>query len=158
MEKKWNAIHTRMRSGPLWKGGFMCMFVCDMSHGYVAKGCTAYLCDVLLAIPSVAPIFSSLLPSLLSPSLPLSSPSPLIFPFSSSFPSFTSFSNYMYLPQHSWIQWIQFGHDGRPILCCTQWWSFCPMKMAGKHLWCERPIALIRRPYIPLSGTVIYGN
>ena len=28
---------TRMRSGPLWKGGCMCMFVCAISHGYVAE-------------------------------------------------------------------------------------------------------------------------
>ena len=36
--------------GPLWKGG--CMFVCAMSHGYVAKGCTAYLFDVVPLICS----------------------------------------------------------------------------------------------------------
>ena len=28
---------TRMRGGPLWKGGCMCMFACAMSHGYVAE-------------------------------------------------------------------------------------------------------------------------
>ena len=27
----------------------MCMFVCAMSHRYVADGCTAYLCDVVLS-------------------------------------------------------------------------------------------------------------
>ena len=106
-------------------GGCMCMFVCvDM------------LPRVVLAIPSFAPIFSSLLPfpsspllflsSLLSPSLyppPLpslfssTSPSSLLSPFSSSSPSFTPFSTY--LPQHSWIQ------GSRTILCCIQWWSFC---------------------------------
>ena len=31
--------------------GCMCTFVCAMSHGYVAKGCTAHLCDIVLAIP-----------------------------------------------------------------------------------------------------------
>ena len=33
----------------------MNVFVCAMSHGYVAEGCTAYLCDVELAIASFAP-------------------------------------------------------------------------------------------------------
>ena len=28
---------TRIRSGPPWKGGCMYMFVCAMSHGYVAE-------------------------------------------------------------------------------------------------------------------------
>ena len=36
--------------------GKMGMFMCAMSHGYVAKGCTAHLCDVLLVIPSFAPV------------------------------------------------------------------------------------------------------
>ena len=29
------------------------------------------------------------------------------------------------------------------------------MKMSGKHLWCEWPIALIRTPYMLTSGTDI---
>ena len=96
---------TRMRGGLLWKGGCMYMFVCAMSHGYVAKGCTAYLCDVLQACyPLICShiLFSPPLPLLL-PSFPLSSTSsPLLspLPLSSSFPSFTSFSNY--LPQIVW--------------------------------------------------------
>ena len=74
---------TRMRGGLLWKGGCMYMFVCAMSHGYVAKGCTAHLCDVLQACYPILCshiLFSPPLP-LLSPSLPLPSPtSPLLSP------------------------------------------------------------------------------
>ena len=102
---------------------------------------------VVMAINGVLSVATMNTPCHICP--PSSSPSSLLFPFSSSFPSFTSFSTY--LPQHSWIQGIQFGHDGRPILCCTQWWSFCPSHMSrqsGKHLWCEWPIALICTPYL----------
>ena len=73
--------------------------------------------------PSSPPSLSSPLPLLVSISL-LSS---LLF-ISSPFPSFTSFSTY-FAP----TQLDTMGHDGGPILCCTQWWSFCPshMKMAS---------------------------
>ena len=85
----------------------VCVCLCVLCPTDVADGCTAYLCDVVLAIPSFAPplpsclIISSLLPFLsnrfpllFSPLLP--SPSLLPSPLS----RITSFSTY--LPQHSW--------------------------------------------------------
>ena len=79
MEKRKGSTKPSYQDGGglLWKCGCMCMFVCAMSHEYVAKGCTAHLCDVcLLSFP-----FSHLLLELSSPSpsshssLPLSSSS-----------------------------------------------------------------------------------
>ena len=110
-EREHHASHQD--EGWLWKGE--CMFVCTMSHRYVAEGCTAYLCDVVQASPSFDPVLISLLSS---PSSLL--PSPLSF--SSSFPK--SLPSPPICPQQSWIQEIQFGHDDRHILCCAH------MKMA----------------------------
>ena len=75
-----------------------------------------------------------LLPLLITSPLPLVHFPPLLPPLHLSSSSLLpSPPSPPILPQHSWIQWIRFGHDGRPILCCTQWWSFRPshMKMAS---------------------------
>ena len=147
---------TRMRGGLLWKGGCKYMFVCAMSHGYVAKGCTAHLCDVLQACyPLLCShiLFSPPLP-LLSPSLPRSSPSsPLLSPL----PLLFFFPLFHFLLQ-------LFAPDSLAMMfCAVLSGGLLPNtyengKQSGKHLWCEWPIALIRTPYMLTSGTDIYGN
>ena len=100
-EREHHASHQD--KGWLWNGE--CMFLCAMSHRYVAEGYTAYLCDVVQASLSIDPVLISLLssPSSLLPSpLSFSLPSPPICP-----------------NRQSWIQEIQFGHDGRHIFCAV---------------------------------------
>ena len=132
------------------------MFVCAMSHGHVAKGCTAHLCDVLQACyPLLCShiLFSPPLPLLL-PSLPLSYPSsPLLFPL----PLLFFFPLFHFLLQ-------LFAPDSLAMMfCAVLSGGLLPNtyengKQSGKHLWCEWPIALIRTPYILTSGTDIYDN
>ena len=147
---------TRMRGGLLWKGGCMYMFVCAMSHGYVAKGCTAHLCDVLQA--SCYPLlcshilFSPPLPLLL-PSLPLSSPLLSPLPLLFFFP-LLHFILQLFAPTQLDSLAMMF--------CAVLSGGLLPTtyengKQSGKHLWCEWPIALIHSPYMLTSGTDIYG-
>ena len=151
---------TRMRCGPLWKGGFMCMFVCAMSHRYVPKGCTVYLFDVVLAIPSFAPTFSPLLPfpssHLLSILPPLSNSSPPLLPSPPSLPSPTICPNAV-------------GYNGYSLAYSVLYSVVVLLphengKQSGKHLWCERSISCFNPHTIHIythmmsSGTDIYGN
>ena len=113
---------TRMRGGPLWKGGCMCIFVCAMTCVMFCLLSPPLLPSSLLSSPSPPLVFSSSL-SLPPPSSPSSLP--LLPPLSSllSPPSLPS-------PTICLNTAGYFGHD---VLCCTQWWSFCPthMKMAS---------------------------
>ena len=125
----------------------MYMFVCAMSHRYVAKGCAAHLCDVLQACyPLLCShlLFSPPLPLIFLSPLPPPPPLPLLF----FFPLF-HFLLQLFAPTQLDSLAMMFCAVLSGALFPT---TYENGKQSGKHLWCKWPIALIRAPYMLTSA------